>query len=277
MRLALVSLIALAAGANAFAQAPAATTDTAPAAPPAATPAPPPPPPASTMAPAAPAASTPAPTPATSPPVTSTEPTSATAPPSAGAPATAPIGGTTPTAETPPPPPPPPPPSPPPPPPPPTDPTTIAVLDVLQRVCIPAASGGNFAQIAKAYGLRKQNGDLGGWGEKQKDFTLVVEDPGSNPNQCHVDLTHPADLEAPGRPIIIALNDSLAVEHGWSLYRNDKNVQGNTQFTTRSWQLDWNGSEQSVVFTTMRKPDGTPTKGAADTSQLIYETIKSPS
>jgi hypothetical protein len=252
MRLAIVSLMALAAGANAFAQTPAAApaANTAPA--PAATPAPPPPPPA-------------APAPQAAPP--------APAAPSAGAqPVTAPPGATTPTAETPPPPSPPPPP---PPPPPPTDPTAIAVLDVLQKVCIPAAGGGNFAQIAKGYGLRKQ-GDYN-WVEKQKDFTLTVEDPGSNPTQCHVDLVHPADVEAPGRPIIIALNDWAAVERGWSLYRNDKNVQGTTQFTTRSWQLDWNGQEQSLVFTTMRKPDGTPSKGTQDTSQLIYGVQKSPS
>jgi hypothetical protein len=149
-------------------------------------------------------------------------------------------------------------------------------LDVLQKVCMPAASGGNFAQIAKSYGLKKQ-GDYGGWAMKQKDFQLTVEDPGSNPTQCHVDVTHPADLEAPGRPIVVAFNDWAAIEHGWSLYRNDKNVQGNTQYTTRSWQLDWNGQEQSLVFTTMRKPDGTPMKGNVDTSQMIYEVTKSAS
>jgi hypothetical protein len=241
MRLAIVSLMALAAGANAYAQTPASTPVAAPAAAPTAPPAPPP-------------ATAPATTPSASAPAsTSTE-----------APVTAPPGGTTPTAET-----------PPPPPPPPTDPTAIAVLDVLQKVCIPAATGGNFAQIAKGYGLRKQ-GELN-WVIKQKDFTLTVEDPGSNPTQCHVDLVHPADVDAPGRPIIIALNDWAAVERGWSLYRNDKNVQGTTQFTTRSWQLDWNGQEQSLVFTTMRKPDGTPTKGAQDTSQLIYGVLKLPS
>ena len=158
----------------------------------------------------------------------------------------------------------------------PTDPAAIALLDVLQKVCVPVTTGGNFTQIVKSYGLRKQ-GDYGGWALKQKDFTLTVEEPGSNPNQCHVDVTHPADLEAPGRPIIVAFNDWAAVEHGWSLYRNDKNVQGTTQFTTRSWQLDWNGQEQSLVFTTMRKADGSPMKGATDTSQMIYEVVKSPS
>ena len=90
-------------------------------------------------------------------------------------------------------------------------------------------------------------------------------------------MTHPADVDSPGRPIIVALNDWAAVERGWSLYRNDKSVQQGMLVTTRSWQLDWNGTEQSLVFTTMRKPDGTPTKGTQDTSQLIYGVLKLPS
>ena len=64
------------------------------------------------------------------------------------------------------------------------------------------------------------------------------------------------------------------MKNGWSLYRNDKNVQGNLQFTTRSWQLDWNGTEQSLVFTTKRKPDGTPLHQNTDESELIYGVVK---
>jgi hypothetical protein len=120
--------------------------------------------------------------------------------------------------------------------------------------------------------MRKTND--GGWSLKQKDFTLTIENPGSNPSQCHVIVTHPADLESPGRPIIIALNDWAGVTNGWSLYRNDKNVQEGVQFTTRSWQLDWNGTEQSLVFTTKRKPDGTPLHQNTDESELIYGVMK---
>ncbi len=144
---------------------------------------------------------------------------------------------------------------------------------MLQQVCIPAANGGNFVQLAKAAGLRKQ-GDQG-WALKQKDFTLVVANPSiSNPDQCHVEVTHPADLDSPGRPIIVALNDWAGVTNGWSLYRNDKSVQDGMQFTTRSWQLDWNGKEQSLVFTTKRKPDGTPLHPNSDESEMIYGVAK---
>jgi hypothetical protein len=241
MRLALVSLMALATAANAFAQTP--TPAPAPVATPPATTTPPP---ASTPPAATPATGTPAP--------------GAAAPAAPGAAAsTAPADAA------------PAPPAPPPPPAPPTDPTAIALLDTLQKVCIPAANGGNLATLAKADGYRK-NGDS--WNLKQKEFTLTIANPGSNPTQCHVTVTHPADLESPGRPIIIALNDWAGVTKGWSLYRNDKNVQGGVQFTTRSWQLDWNGLEQSLVFTTKRKPDGTPLHQNTDESELIYGVMK---
>jgi hypothetical protein len=239
MRLPLVSLIALAAAANAYAQAPA--TAPPPSAPPA-------PPAASSPTQAPPGAQPAAPVgqaPATSP---TTTPGAA-----AGAPAAAP--------------------APPAPPAPPTDPTAIELLSVLQSVCIPAANGGNFVQLAKTAGLRKQ-GDQG-WAMKTKDFTLLVANPGSNPDQCHVVITHPADLDSPGRPIIVALNDwATGSANGWSLYRNDKSVQEGLQFTTRSWQLDWNGKEQSLVFTTKRKSDGTPLHPNVDESEMIYGVSK---
>jgi hypothetical protein len=236
MRLPLVSLIALAAAANAYAQAPAT-------APPASAPASPP------------SASSP----------TQAPPGAVPAAPVGQAPATAPGGDTGAPAAA--------PPAPPAPPPPPTDPTAIELLSVLQSVCIPAANGGNFVQLAKTAGLRKQ-GDQG-WALKTKDYTLLVANPGSNPDQCHVEITHPADLDSPGRPIIVALNDwATGAANGWSLYRNDKSVQEGMQFTTRSWQLDWNGKEQSLVFTTKRKSDGSPLHPNVDESEMIYGVAK---
>ena len=257
MRLPLVSLIALAAAANAYAQPAPAPAAPPPEAPAAQSPAPAQPPP---PAPPATAPSAPAGAPA------GAEP--AAQPPAGQAPATAPSAAAgAPAAEA------PQPPAPPPPPAPPTDPTAIELLNVLQQVCIPAAKGGNFVQLAKAAGLRKQ-GDQG-WSMKQKEYTLLVANPSvANPNQCHIEVTHPADLDSPGRPIIVALNDWAAVTNGWTLYRNDKNVQDGMQFTTRSWQLDWNGEEQSLVFTTRRKPDGTPLHPNTDQSELIYGIAK---
>ena len=254
MRIPLVSLIALAAAASAYAQ-PAPAPASPPPAPPQSAAPPPAAPPAA--APSAPAGA-PSGAPSAAPGAAATAGQAPASPSAAaGAPATeAPQ-----------------PPAPPPPPAPPTDPTAIELLSVLQQVCIPAAKGGNFVQLAKAAGLRKQ-GDQG-WALKQKDYTLLVANPSiSNPGQCHIEVTHPADLDSPGRPIIVALNDWAGVTNGWTLYRNDKNVQDGVQFTTRSWQLDWNGEEQSLVFTTKRRPDGTPLHQNSDESELIYGVSK---
>jgi len=160
------------------------------------------------------------------------------------------------------------PPAPPPPPAPPTDPTAIEVLSVLQQVCIPATVGGDFGKLAKSAGFRKNSDNS--WTLRQHDFTMILLPPGSNPTQCHIDLTHPADLDSPGRPIVLALDDWARIERGWSLYRNDKSVQDGMLFTTRSWQIDADGKEQSLVFTNERKPDGSPMRPNADQSELIY-------
>jgi hypothetical protein len=231
MRAALVSLIALSAGAGAYAQ----TSNS--------------PPPSA--APPAPATSSPAPPPA------ATSATPAPSAPGAAAPETSPPAA----APVSPPPPPPPPPAPP------TDPAAIAVLSVVQKVCIPAANGGNLEQLAKAAGYRKSSDT---WTYRQRDFSLVIDNPGSNPTQCHVEVTHPVDQESPGRPIIVALNDWAGIINGWSLYRNDKSVQGSEQYTTRSWQHTTDEKVESLVFTTRRKADGTPLHSGQDASELIY-------
>ncbi|MEO8926049.1 MAG: hypothetical protein ABI306_02700 [Caulobacteraceae bacterium] len=247
MRIALASLIAIAGLApTAFAQtAPPAAAPPAPATP-AAAPSPPP-------VPTPPASATPPPTTApASPPAT---PGATAAPPTPGA--------------TPPPAPPVPlPPVPPPPPPaPPTDPAAIGVLAALDTICVPLVDGGNLAKLAKAAGYRK-SGD--NYVMKQHDYQLTVLAQGSNPSQCHVDIVHPVDPEAPAKPIVIALHDWAAVIRGWSLYRNDKNVLGSQEFTTRSWENDDAGKHTALVITTKRKADGSPAQRSADTSEMIY-------
>jgi hypothetical protein len=159
------------------------------------------------------------------------------------------------------------------PPPPPTDPTAIAVLSVLTNVCIPAANGGDTGQLAKANGFRKTSDT---WTLRQSAYTLVVENPGTNPNQCHVDVTHAAIPDAPGREIVVALHNWAELTNGWSLYRNDKSVQAGAEYTTRSWQKDTNGKSEGLAFITTRKADGTPTQRTNDTSQLIYSQTKDP-
>ena len=219
MRLALISLIALAGVTQAVAQ------ETAPSPPPAPPAASPPPPPAP-------------PSPPTAPPTE--QPPAGATPPAAAPPA---------------------------PPAPPTDPAAIGVLSALDTVCVPVVSGGDLAKLAKSAGFHK-SGD--NWVNKQKTYQLTILALGSNPTQCHVDIIHPVDPEAPAKPIVVALHDWAAVSRGYSLYRNDKNVSGGQEFTTRSWENDENGKHEALVLTTIRKADGTPSKGSQDTSEMIF-------
>jgi hypothetical protein len=161
--------------------------------------------------------------------------------------------------------------APPAPPAPPTDPVAIALLSALQNVCIPAANGGDLAKIAKAAGYKK-SGD--NFVYKQPAFQFTVLAPGSNPTQCHIDIVHPVDPEAPAKPLVIALHDWAALTHGWSLYRNDKNVEAGEEFTTRSWEHSEGGKNEALVITTVRKADGSPSMKNADTSMMIYSVTK---
>lgn len=161
--------------------------------------------------------------------------------------------------------------APPPPPPAPTDPAAIGVLSALESVCMPLVDGGDINKLTKAAGFRK-SGD--NWVMKQKTFTLTLIPPGSNPNTCHIDIVHPIDPEAPGKPIVLALHNWAAVSRNWSLYRNDKNIDAGQEYTTRSWEVDADGKHSALVFTTIRKADGTPAGRGADTSEMLYSVTK---
>jgi hypothetical protein len=165
------------------------------------------------------------------------------------------------------------PPAPPTPPPAPTDPVAIGLLNALEQVCIPAANGGNLAQIAKAAGYKKAGDNFV---YKQPTYQFTVLAPGSNPTQCHIDVVHPIDPDAPAKPMVVALHNWAAISRGWNLYRNDKNVEAGQEFTTRSWEHHGDGKNEALVITTVRKADGAPSLKNADTSMVIYNVSKAP-
>jgi hypothetical protein len=163
------------------------------------------------------------------------------------------------------------PPAPPPPPAPPTDPTAIAILSTLETICVPAVDGGNLDKLTKAAGYKKTDN---GYVLKRPTYQFTIEPPGSNPNQCHVDVVHPIDPEAPAKPLVVALHNWAAVTRGWTLYRNDKSVAGDQELTTRSWEHDDGPKHEALVITTYRKANGTPAQRNADTSAVIYSAVK---
>ena len=158
-------------------------------------------------------------------------------------------------------------------PPPPTDPVAIAVLSTLDTVCVPAVEGGDLNKLTKTAGYRKSSD--GSYVMKGKGFQLTIEPPGSNPNQCHLDVVHPVYQEGTAAPIVVALNTWAGFDRGYSLYRNDKSPAGSPQeLTTRSWEHDDGPKHEALVITTFRKADGSPAKGGADTSTVIYGVTK---
>jgi hypothetical protein len=142
---------------------------------------------------------------------------------------------------------------------------------VLQSVCIPAANGGDLAKLAKAAGYRKQGDN---WVYHQAAFTFTIEAQGANPTQCHVDMTHQVYPQAPAAPLVVALHNWAAISNGWTLYRNDKNVESGQEFTTRSWEKSADGKNEALVLTTIRKADGSPSQHNVDTSMMIYSVTK---
>jgi hypothetical protein len=218
------------------------------------------------MIPPADTATPPAPPPPVPPPAPETAPAAAPAPPAAApapAPEAAPSPAPAPAPEAPPP--------PPAPPAAPTDPAAIALQNVLEAVCVPAANGGDLAKLAKAAGYRK-SGDNYVYHQASFQFTILA--PGSNPTQCHVDLVHQVYPQAPAAPLVVALHNWAAVSRGWTLYRNDKNVDAGQEFTTRSWEHSADGKNEALVLTTIRKADGSPMHGNTDSSMMIYSVTK---
>lgn len=145
----------------------------------------------------------------------------------------------------------------------PTDATSLAVLNVLERICLPLAKGGDLPSLAKPLGFKLKK-DL--WVQQYaKGYTISVHPVGSNPGVCNVDIDHPIDGV---KEVIIDLHN-WAMGRDWTLYRNDKYVTDKER-STRSWEKNTDTSQEAVVLVTVRKTDGTPLSGRADHSELLY-------
>jgi len=245
MRLALASLMAAASLAPiAMAQTPPETQPAPAAAAPQPAPAAPAAPPAATPAPTTPAPAGAAPPPPTVP----GNQTPGTAPPAPAAPAEA-----APAA----------------PPAPPTDPAAIAVLKVLEDVCIPAATAGDkdLSKYARNDKFHK-SGD--NWVLKGPNFQFTLLPPGSNPNDCQVQIIHPVDVDQPAAALVTALHNWAVLSHDWTLASNYKHTQDGSEYIVRSWEHSANGRAEAMVLTTTRKADNSPETRGGDTSTLIY-------
>ncbi|HEY8573265.1 hypothetical protein [Phenylobacterium sp.] len=164
-------------------------------------------------------------------------------------------------------------------PPAPTLPTTgtgAAVLQILERICVPAVRGQSPDQTAKGMGF-KQNKRDGTWttslGTGDKNHVIIVLPQYSQKDVCRAEVRYPIGQDA---PIVSALNV-------WSfLHQPELILQANYVNTDpdglkrvrKSWEhLEANAST-AVNFTVERKADDTPVHKAYDRGILYYQERK---
>lgn len=154
----------------------------------------------------------------------------------------------------------------------PTDPTSIAIINALNSICVPGVQdGGDQAALAKAAGFKKKRDQ---WIQAQaKPYQIVVEPAGSNKNVCTLTINHPTGL---AQTLVTDL-------HGWAstrqpilqLYRNDQMSGSDFKRNTVSWEHVGEGNASTgMVFVQLKKLDDTPVLKNADQSNLLYSVRK---
>ena len=160
----------------------------------------------------------------------------------------------------------------------PTLPTTgdgAVLISVIEKVCVPLVRGGNFDDLGKAMGMKKNRRDnsyalaLGG----DKNYTVTIYSPGANKDVCRGDIHYAINQTD---PIVKALNV-------WSfLHQPELILQANyvkvyddgVKRVQRSWEhLEANAS-QAVNFTTLTKPDDSSVNAKFSTAEFYYQERK---
>jgi hypothetical protein len=160
----------------------------------------------------------------------------------------------------------------------PTLPTTgdgAALISVIEKICVPLVRGGNFDDLGKAMGMKKNKRDntwsmpLGG----DKNYAITVYAPGANKDVCRGDIHYAINQTD---PIVKALNV-------WSfLHQPELILQANyvkvyddgVKRVQRSWEhLEANAS-QAVNFTTLTKPDDSSVNAKYSAAEFYYQERK---
>jgi|SRR6185369_16177999 len=212
--------------------------------------------PAPAAAPAAPAAAQPTPAaPPATPPATAPTTAPATQPPAAAAPSAQPAPEAAPTL--------------------PTTGDGAVLLSVIEKVCVPLVRGGNFDDLNKAMGMKKNKRDntyslpLGG----DKAYAITVYAPGSNKDVCRGDIHYAVNQTD---PIVKALNVwSFLHQPEFILQANYVKVYDDgVKRVQRSWEhLEANAS-QAVNFTTLTKADDSSLNAKFSTAEFYYQERK---
>jgi len=159
---------------------------------------------------------------------------------------------------------------------PPQVPTTgdgAAIIQALERICVPAVRGQGIDAAAKAAGLRQNRRDstwtmpLG----SGKDYVLIFQPQFSQKNVCQAEVRYAVGQE---QPIVSALVI-------WSyLHQPELMLQANyvavdadgVKRVRKSWEhVEPNGASTAVNFSTWKKPDDSPLNPRYDTGMLFYQ------
>jgi len=164
-----------------------------------------------------------------------------------------------------------------PPEPPPVLPTTgdgAAITGLLTKVCVPLTQGGDFAKLAKAAGLKKNNRTQE-WVMTlaQKPYEVALTPPGAaNKGLCDMRIRYAVGTDT---TIVESLNVwRFLHEPQLHLKRNDISNFTNVQRTTTTWD-NWenqaiDGKMVGLILVQLNGPDGGPVTAAYDEGIVQY-------
>lgn len=159
-------------------------------------------------------------------------------------------------------------PAPPAPPPAPTDVTSLAVINTIERICVPMVRGTPIAKLAPSLGFKKKR-DVWVW-VYQKGYQVSIQPSTTNPTVCTIDVNHPVEAVAPAATLATDLHYWAQRQGGgWFLARFDKYVT-DMERTTRSWEKEGDTEGQALVLMTERKITGAPVNPKFDHTQVLF-------
>lgn len=149
------------------------------------------------------------------------------------------------------------------------------ILQVLEKVCIPAVRGQGVDAVAPSMGMKKNKRDnswsmgLGG----DKAYMVIIQSQGSNKDVCQAEVRYALGQE---KPIVDALNIwSFLHNPELKLQANYVNVDPDgIKRVRKSWEHYDNSTSTAVNFSTMRKPNDAPLNAKYDTGMLFYQERK---
>jgi len=147
------------------------------------------------------------------------------------------------------------------------------IIDVINRVCKPLVKGGDFDQLARATGYKKNKREGTYVGTLvEKPYSITIWPQGSNKDVCRLTVNYALDGE---KPIIVGLNIfSYLHDPRLEPQRNDFVPGAEFKRITNSWEYYTDKESTGLVFVQLKKLDGSPVNKNFDTGEILYSERK---